>query len=359
MKQYLGLTRYWYNKAIEYLQKEGTKASLSEVRKIQKQGHPEWAFDCPQRVREHAISDAVNAVKAAKRKCKQGGGFQKVKFRSKKDSRQRFGFDKKSIKECFCFSKKKDRIFFDASEEIQVGLEGVQITRQGDRWFLILPQTRQVKCPENQRFPFAALDPGVRTFITLYSPHLQGSFGAGDFGRIQRLCYHLDDLISRISKESGKKRRRMKKAATRMRWRIRDLIDDLHRKVAFFLVTRFDVIILPTYETSQMVSKLRSKTARAMLTWSFYRFKQHLKAKAEEYSAMVLDVCEAYTSKTCSYCGKVHNIGSKKRMRCSCGVDEDRDMNGARGIALRSLSALSVSTILRDALEDDLSTIVN
>ena len=150
----------------------------------------------------------------------------------------------------------------------------------------------------------------------------------------------------------------MKKAATRMRWKIRDLIDDLHRKVAYFLVTRFDVIFLPTYKASQMVSKLNSKTARAMLTWSFFRFKEHLKAKAEEYSALVLDVCEAYTSKTCSFCGKIHDIGSKKRMKCSCGVDQDRDINGARGIALRSFSALSVSTILRNALEDDLSQIV-
>jgi len=52
----------------------------------------------------------------------------------------------------------------------------------------------------------------------------------------------------------------------------------------------------------------------------------------------VIEVSEAYTSKTCSYCGKMHKIGSKKRMKCSCGADIDRDLNGARGIFLRALA---------------------
>jgi len=34
----------------------------------------------------------------------------------------------------------------------------------------------------------------------------------------------------------------------------------------------------------------------------------------------------------------MHKIGSKKRMKCSCGADVDRDLNGARGIFLRALS---------------------
>jgi len=54
----------------------------------------------------------------------------------------------------------------------------------------------------------------------------------------------------------------------------------------------------------------------------------------------VIEVNEAYTSKTCSYCGNIQNIGSKKVMKClSCGATVDRDLNGARGIYLRALAA--------------------
>lgn len=47
---------------------------------------------------------------------------------------------------------------------------------------------------------------------------------------------------------------------------------------------------------------------------------------------------EAYTSKTCSYCGRIQNIGSKHRLICKCGVNVDRDFNGARGIFLKTFS---------------------
>jgi len=96
-----------------------------------------------------------------------------------------------------------------------------------------------------------------------------------------------------------------------------------------------------------MVQKLRSKTARAMLSWGHYRFKEFLKFKGREYSCNVIEVNEAYTSKTCSKCGKLQNIGSKKIFRCKCGLEIDRDLNGAKNIYLRNISfALAASPFL-------------
>ena len=60
----------------------------------------------------------------------------------------------------------------------------------------------------------------------------------------------------------------MKQAANRMRWKIRDLRDELHYKAARFLVDQFDLILIPTFETSQMVRreqrKLRSLFGRQL-----------------------------------------------------------------------------------------------
>jgi putative transposase len=123
-----------------------------------------------------------------------------------------------------------------------------------------------------------------------------------------------------------------------MRWKIKDLISEIHNKTALFLCRTFEIIVLPTFETSQMVTKLRSKTARAMLTWAHYRFSQILENKSKEYSCRLVRICEAYTSKTCSKCGHINNVGSKKVLKCSnCGIEIDRDYNGARGIYLRAL----------------------
>lgn len=135
----------------------------------------------------------------------------------------------------------------------------------------------------------------------------------------------------------------MKLAASRLRGKINNLVDELHKKTARFLVDNFDVILLPTFETSQMSKKakrrIRSKSVRQMLTLSHYRFKQFLKHKAFETSKLVIDVNEAYTSKTVSWTGEiVANLGGATVIKSKLtGQSMNRDLNGARGIFLRAV----------------------
>ena len=73
-----------------------------------------------------------------------------------------------------------------------------------------------------------------------------------------------------------------------------------------------------------------------MLTFAHYRFKQFLKHKAFETGKLVLDVNEAYTSKTVSWTGEiVKNLGGAKVIRSRKDGQAMRDINGARGIFLR------------------------
>lgn len=194
--------------------------------------------------------------------------------------------------------------------------------------------------PTDNQGRVVALDPGVRTFLSGYAEDLAFKLGVGAFSRIARLCAHMDDLIARMSKAGRSKRRRMKRALSRMRWKVWDLIDELQFKSTRFLLDRFDVILLPTFEVSGMVGKagrtLRAKSVRSMLSLSHFRFKQRLKSAARQTGKVVLEVCEAYTSKTASWTGEIKAIGGAKIIR-SGGVAVDRDLNGARGIFLRAL----------------------
>ena len=342
LNNYLGLSRYWYNQTIEYLRQPKTTANFFEIRKLLKtKTQPSWAFECPSRIIDHSIKEACKAVSNAKLKFLQTKKFQEVKFKTKKSYSQGFGFDKQSLNKNFVFGKKEDRIYFKSTEVFDVEQEGTKIIKENGRWYIIVPGRATIKKPENQRFGIVALDPGVRTFITYYSQEFHGKIGEGDFNRIFRLCLNLDKMISKSSKCKAKQRRSIKRACQKLRWKIKDLINDLHKKTANFLVKHFDVILIPTFETQEMVSKLRSKTARSMLNFAYYRFKQFLKHKAREYSCLVIEVSEAWTSRTCSYCGKVYPKNSKKVMKCDCGAIVDRDLNGARGIYLRALRASS------------------
>ncbi len=196
----------------------------------------------------------------------------------------------------------------------------------------------------------------MRIFLTGYDGEIILEVGKKDIGRINRLCSHLDQLISKISK-CGLKRKRFKQrqAANRIREKIKNLIKDLHNKVASFLVNNYKVIFLPTFESSQMViknqRKLRSKTARNLLTWSHYKFAQNLTQMAARNNSLVIRCNESYTSKTCPECGKIHEkLGGSQVFKCpNCGFKADRDANGARNIMIRALQATAI-TATSDAI---------
>jgi len=52
-------------------------------------------------------------------------------------------------------------------------------------------------------------------------------------------------------------------------------------------------------------------------------------------------VSEAYTSKTCTRCGVLNNIGSNEIYHCKeCDLVIDRDINGARNILLKNICSI-------------------
>ena len=222
-----------------------------------------------------------------------------------------------------------------------------QLLFENGRYFLCVPYVEKKKTREPSG-RIVALDPGVRDFMTFFSEDCFGWLGMQCINRIQRLCQHCDNLYARATQEKRPLRRALRKAANRIKVKIRNLIDELHKKVAHFLVTNFDIILLPTFQTQQMTKrggrKLRRKSVRQMLTLSHYRFKAFLKHKALEYGVRVIDVCEAYTSKTVSWTGEViANLGGSKVIKSSEGHRMDRDLNGARGIFIKNVArALTV-----------------
>ena len=341
--KWFGVARYSFNKAVEYLRQPDTKANWYEIKTGLIHTLPDWAKEVPYQIKSIAIKDACDAVKNAKLKFKQTGKIQQVKFRSRKRADFNIFIPKSALKEAGFYCTLTGII--NLREKIGEVKYDCRVIMENGRYFVIKPEDRAVKRSDNQRLPVVALDPGVRTFQTMYSNELVAKVGNSDFSRIYRLCYLLDSLYSKRKKESTNKYNGKLK---RIRWKIKDLISEIHHKLALFLVKTYEIILIPSFETSNMVTKLNSKVARAMLGWSHYRFKQFLKNKAAEYSCNIIEVNESYTSKTCTNCGKQQNIGSKKIMKCSCGTELDRDLNGARNVFLKNISLASKDSSILD-----------
>jgi putative transposase len=352
--KWLAACRYCFNQAIAYQKKNG-KTSKRELRNIiMNSDLPIWVKSTPCHIRQNAIFDAYGAYIAS----------QDCKFRSCKAPRQTIKFNNSNYQSSSWYPKLTKGLTFIASEPIpKSSKNATQLIRTKTGWFAVFLVEKKV-LPNNVQNKIIALDPGVRTFLTGFDGRKFVEFGQGDIGRITRLCQHLDLLMSRISKStSSQQRQKMKKASARLRNKIKNLIDECHKQVSNWLVNNYQFILLPTFETSEMTNKkrrkIRSKTARQMLNWAHYRFKLHLKQKAELNGCNVVDVTEEFTSKTCTACGHIHQkLGGEKVFKCpECGHTLPRDRNGALGILLKALRDTSI-VFLDDAIVvqcDDIS----
>lgn len=351
LRNWFGASRFVYNQTIEFLKAPNTKANWKGIKTNLIRNLPSWTKEVPYQIKSVAIRDACNAVKNAKIKYRKTGVIQSVNFRKRKDKNQSLFIPKSAIKRNSVYRMLLGKLLTSENFDNN-GILDCRLVIQSNRMFIVIPCYQPITRPENQRLDIVSIDPGVRTFLTFYSSEFAGKIGSYDYGRVQRLCYHLDVLISKMTKAKGKNKYRMKRALDRLRWKIKDVITDIHCKSALFFCRNFKTVIIPVFNSSKMVKNLHSKIARAMLTWSHYKFLHQLKSKAREYGTLILSPSEAYTSKTCSRCGEIVSIGTKKKLKCKCGVVIDRDYNGARNILFRALGDTPWLMLYQPAMTD-------
>jgi putative transposase len=341
-KRWLAAYRWIYNQTIATL-KQGYKGSCFDLQKLQRdRNQPEWVKSLPGHQLQEAVADAFDAFKQAKVSKGQ------VKFKSCKAPSQIIKFKVNNFKNGTWYPRLSKGLTFTSPQAIPNNCPyGTQLKYARGKWYGCFPEYQAQETTAQEGV--IALDPGIRSFLVGYDGEAITEFATYDIGRINRLCYHLDVLISKISKCKVKHQRyQMRKASHRMRERIRNLVDDLHKKVANFLVNHYKLIFLPTFNSSEMVlksrGKLNSKSVRNLLTWSHYRFAQHLMQQAERKGVLVIRCNESYTSKTCPHCGEIHEkLGGSKVFKCPhCGYTAPRDWVGARNIMLRALQATAV-----------------
>ncbi|CAG8768034.1 12453_t:CDS:2 [Dentiscutata erythropus] len=166
----------------------------------------------------------------------------------------------------------------------------------------------------------------VRTFMTGYDPDGRiVEWGNGDLNKIFRLSKKYDKLQKdkdlAIGRKNKRKRYKLKIKMYRIIVRIRNLINECHHQLARWLCENYKIILIPKFETSNMVLKNKRKIR-------------------EFTSCKVIECTEEYTSKTCGNCGSINKkLGGSKIFRCeSCSLEIDRDMNGARNILLKRIT---------------------
>ena len=229
------------------------------------------------------------------------------------------------------------------------------VTYTNGQWFASVRQEQAVPKQKLEHLSVVALDPGVRTFQTAFSDQDASQYGDKFVeSKLVPLMLRLDHLLSlrdKLLNEDKSKQwvqdrlKYCKSLIHKIRVRHQNLVADLHRRVAYDLVSNHDVILLPSFETQEMSQKsnetrkrfIRRKTVRGMLALAHYKFKLTLKWMARKYGKTVIDVNESYTSKTLWDGSILNNLGGKASILFQ-GKRVNRDIHGARNILIRFLT---------------------
>ncbi len=382
-KKWVAAVRKVYNISIAYLnqnqgfEKVGNKGGKMGFRTMLKASGliPQWCHDLNvSKILDNASMEAYSSWsgtarnpkfigKGKNKKAHPQAGLKIAKFRSIRDQKLTIQFDPTAYKNgrwMVSTTKHLQSPEFKGQDFCVLTDGSTELTYNKGRWFAHFPVECEVTSKVTSKV--IALDPGVRTFMTGFDGSDFLEFGNGDFNKIAKLCSHLDQLKSKhdLSKGHGFKRLRyqLRQAMERLRTRIKNLRSECHKQVGSYLAKNYDVIVLPTFETSQMVvrkkRKLKNKTARAMMTWAFYQFSQTLEHLCNRYGSKLVRITEEYTSKTCTKCGHVHRkLGSSKNFKCPhCGYEIPRDFNGAVGIFLKAMWDTTFTDSVGDVVLD-------
>lgn len=378
--------RYVYNKVLEQIKKGKEKINFFDLRNkyVTAKDNPiveKWETETPKDIRAGAVSDVVNNYKTSFSllKSRQISGFN-MSFQSKKKKEpsieiplssikatkevvERTDKEIESVKSKISDDKnvsktktkvkitKKDGGIFIYKELIKAKIKISKRQLQNDiiidsdcrlqlynnNWFLLAP-IKKIEDKVKQKDEYCALDPGVRSFQTIYSEKSveQIKINKEIIKNYQVKLDHFKSLRDKklIRKSSFKRRER------RIYNKVNNLIDELHHKTINYLTKKYKHIIIPSFESQDMVKSSNNRFLnRNLLQLKHFKFQQRLKSKCD-IRGCHMEICtEEFTSKTCGQCGILNDVKDKDIYICSnCNLVIDRDVNGSRNIFIKVLN---------------------
>lgn len=343
---WMGTRRYVYNRSLEAV-KNGEKINFYDLRNKfvtskNNENVKKWELETPKDIRAGAIRDMVKNYKTAFTNLRNNNidSFN-LRFCRKKDAPS-IEIPKSSLKlengDIFIYKKyMPEKIRVARREKLKFTIEyDCRLQIKNNKWYLSVPIKTVVKSKED-RYEWCSIDPGVRTFQTVYSEDcvLEIEVRKEILKKLQQKLDNFKSLRDRkiISRCHYKRRER------KLYNRLDNLIDDLQHKTCSILTNTYNHIILPCFESQKMTkgNKIRGMN-RNMLQLKHYLFKERLKSKCEIMSSTI-DICsEEYTSQTCGLCGGITKVEGASVFKCQyCGVTIGRDINGARNIGIKRI----------------------
>jgi len=148
----------------------------------------------------------------------------------------------------------------------------------------------------------------------------------------------LQEAMSRCKKYS-RKWRKLNQTKRRLMERTRRRIKDLNHKITTSAIQwciEHGISTLVIGDIKGIAQKSKERLARSVRQkisqWSFYKQKEYIQYKAERVGIEVVEVSEAYTSRTCPRCGTLNKPNNRNYSCANCNLKCHRDVVGAYNI---------------------------
>ena len=311
-----------------------------------------WILDTPKVIRQQAVFEVAKNFKSAFTN-KRNGNIDRFKMTFKTLKHQRASGYVLGIERAVKFedddvpSKRSGKLtilsksigpirFFEKPPITKVPEAECSIQRDsfGDFW-LQVPVYKTIKPPNFG--PAIAMDPGVRTPLSFFSPcGTSGFIGHEMKDRIDDIKGRVATVDRRLSKAEGAFRKKMLWHRRRLFRKYTHIRDDWHWKLIKDVTDNYGGVILPHLQSSRLCGSLKAKTNREMFGISHFTLNARMEMKCEERGVMFQSPTEEYTSKTCGSCGLVNgSLGSSEIFHCDCGLVCHRDLHAARNIYMK------------------------
>ena len=214
-------------------------------------------------------------------------------------------------------------------KDIEINNDCRIIYERNKYWIAIPIRTilkQKVKC-----LNYCGIDPGVRTFLTSF-----GNNSVVEYTQNKVLLKKLNKKIDLLNSQRTKKRNKYK-----IERRKENVINEIHWKSINDILKRNDYVFYGDIKSHDIVKKSKNKFLnRDINDLKFYKFKERLMYKANVLNKRVFSVNEMYTTKTCSSCGYLNNVGKKEIYKCEmikCNKTLLRDVSAAKNILMKGI----------------------
>lgn len=345
--QWMGTSRFVYNRALYGIKNKTDSYNWMDLRNkyVTRKNNTicnEWEYETPKDIRCETIRDLCKAYNSTMSNFKLGNiKHFNMNYRCKKDTQTivilKTAISKKNNKKISIYSTKlgairtsKDKVIknikfdYDCRLQYKNGIYTINIPIN----LLGRKSNGSGSC---------ALDPGERKLHTIYSDK-----------SIYKIPFNREEIKKRYETKLRKlqslrskcniRKRIWKRRSNKIYNRIENLVDDIHYGIINELVENYDKIYIPKFESQKLVGiNFNKNTRRNLLTLRHYKFKSRLKDKCNLYGIECIECKEEYTSKTCTNCGSLNNVGSSEIYKCNyCNIVLDRDINGSRNILIKN-----------------------